>query len=65
VTPHAATLAPFASRLVHEGEAGEVVLIDAGTGAVVARQDLGKGPRRGPSRKPADRPKRRLRGNRD
>ena len=36
--PHWTTLRPFLSRLLRNGEQrGEIVLIDEGTGAVVAR----------------------------
>ena len=48
VTPHAASLVPFASMLVREGAAGELVLVDEATGVEVARQDLRRGPRRAP-----------------
>jgi hypothetical protein len=51
VTPHAATLAPFASRLVREGTPGELLLVEEATGTVVARQDLRPGPRRAPRRR--------------
>jgi hypothetical protein len=61
VTPHAATLAPFASQLVRAGVGGELVLIDEATGSEVARQNLKRGPRRAPTRNcPPDRPRRRL-----
>jgi hypothetical protein len=50
VTPHAATLAPFASRLVQTGATGELVLVEETSGTVVARQPLRHGPRRAPGR---------------
>jgi hypothetical protein len=64
VTPHPATLAPFASRLVREQATGELVLIDEATGIAVARQDLRTGPRRGPTRGLSGRPPGPRRGDR-
>jgi hypothetical protein len=51
VFPHPTTLAPFASRLVADGQTGELVLIDETTETVVARQDRRHGPRRAPGHK--------------
>ena len=38
VKPHFRSLDPYISRLVHDGKAGVVVLIDNQTGAIVARR---------------------------
>jgi hypothetical protein len=52
VVPHPASLVPFVSRLLRDGATeGEVVLVDDHTGADVARQSLGHGPRRAPGRR--------------
>ena len=36
--PHHSLLAPFVSRLLHDGAAGTVALVDEATGAVAARR---------------------------
>ena len=38
VRPHFRSLDPYLSRLLHQGRAGMVVLVDNETGAVVARR---------------------------
>ena len=38
VPAHHATLDPFVSMLLRDGDGGEVVLVDTATGAVVARR---------------------------
>lgn len=46
VPPHPATLAPFVSRLLLDGQQGGVlVLVEEATGADVARHPLDRGPR--------------------
>jgi len=52
VPAHPATLAPFVSRLLLDGAAGEVVLVEEATRRVVVRHDLGQGPLRTGSRGP-------------
>ncbi len=46
VTRHVSTLDPWLSRLLLEGAAGELVLIEEATGAVIARRSLGDEPPR-------------------
>lgn len=41
VTRHVSTLDPWLSRLLLEGAAGELVLVEEATGAVIARRHLG------------------------
>lgn len=46
VTRHVSTLDPWLSRLLLEGAAGELVLVEEATGAVIARRSLGDDPPR-------------------
>jgi hypothetical protein len=52
VAPHPASLAPFVSRLLLDGAAGEVVLVEEATRRILVRYDLGRGPIRTNSRGP-------------
>lgn len=38
--PHWRALDPYVSRLIHEGEAGWIVLVDEATGQVVTRRPI-------------------------